>query len=150
MVRFGSLAVIQYPITRMSAFERIADTKNRFSRSPWLNVRFGSQAAPFVNITLTSAFPDSGHSGTPKSTRTKVRFRPKADVEKYENFGSTQPLSDNVTVGFWMHYFFLNPVLKLLRKVSFEYLPSVPESYRCGVAFEERNEWAPMRFWHKA
>ena len=70
----------------------------------------------------------SGHSNGLEITDMTGCFPPKADVEKYENFGSTQPLSDNVTVGFWMHYFFLNPVLKLLRKVSFEYLPSVPES----------------------
>jgi hypothetical protein len=39
-VRIGSLADLLSDITLMSAFERIADTKERYFRSPWLNVRF--------------------------------------------------------------------------------------------------------------
>ena len=39
-VRSGSLAVIQTHISLMSAFERIADTRQRDFESPWLNVRF--------------------------------------------------------------------------------------------------------------
>ena len=39
-VRFGSLAVIQRPITPMAAFERIADTRQRDFESLRLYVRF--------------------------------------------------------------------------------------------------------------
>ena len=42
------------------------------------NVRIGSLAVVRANISLMSAFPESGRSDTPKSTRFEVRFRPEA------------------------------------------------------------------------
>ena len=51
-------------------------------REPVTNVRFGSLAALFVNISLMSAFPESGRSITQKTAETKVRFRPQADIKK--------------------------------------------------------------------
>ncbi len=46
-----------------------------------LNVGYASLAALLFNISLMSAFPESGRSDTPKSGKTKVRFRPLADVK---------------------------------------------------------------------
>ena len=42
------------------------------------NVRIGSLADHFSNISLMSAFPVSGRSGTAKTAQIKVRFRPQA------------------------------------------------------------------------
>jgi hypothetical protein len=51
--------------------------------------RFGSLAAPLVNISLMSAFPESGHSDRQKLGEIRVRFRPEADLRLF--------LQDNYT-----------------------------------------------------
>ena len=43
------------------------------------DVRFGSLAALFTNISLMSAFPESGRSDRQKLGEIRVRFRPEAD-----------------------------------------------------------------------
>jgi hypothetical protein len=42
---------------------------------------FGSAAAPFANLSVMSAFPESGRSDRQKLGEIRVRFRPRADVE---------------------------------------------------------------------
>ncbi len=44
------------------------------------DVRNGSLAAPLDDISLMSAFPESGRSNDQKYVILKVRFRPKGDI----------------------------------------------------------------------
>jgi len=46
------------------------------------NVRLGSLADPLTNISLMSAFPESGRSDRQKLGEIRVRFRPEADLHK--------------------------------------------------------------------
>ncbi len=46
-----------------------------------VDVRFGSLADLFDDSSVMAAFPESGRSGTPKTTEIRVRFRPGEDVE---------------------------------------------------------------------
>ena len=57
------------------------------------NVRFGSLADLLTNSSLMSAFPESGRSGTTKTTEIKVRFRPEAASRLWRMFQYDQRIS---------------------------------------------------------